>query len=148
VAAHTNLLTIAADFAQNLGRGTTFTWFGQTVGTGDLLVMPTLIGDLNMDGSVNSLDYFALTPNLGKTGRPGAPAISLATVRSTAGLFALTPNLGQSLAGLSPALASPNDGVTAPGLAPEPATLVLLGLGGVMLLGRRRVRGHRVRSQP
>jgi autotransporter-associated beta strand protein len=143
VAAHANLLTIAADYAQNTGNGTSFAWFGQTVSTGDVLVMPTLIGDLNMDGSVNSLDYFALTPNLGKTGQTwGTGDISGDGAVNSLDYFALTPNLGKTLVGLSPAFTSSSSEITT---TPEPASLVLLGLGGVMLLGRR---GRSVRSQP
>jgi hypothetical protein len=149
VAAHTNQMTIAVDFAGNIGLTFTdgaATWFGQTISSTnastDLLVMPTLIGDLNMDGAVNSLDYFALTPNLGKSEMTwGSGDLNGDGDVNALDYFALTPNLGQTVADLSPAFGGAGGNPGAPAIVsatPEPASLTLLGLGGVLLIGRRR----------
>jgi hypothetical protein len=88
-------------------------WGGQQITTAaansDLLILPTLIGDVSMNGTVDATDYFALTPNLGKS-----TGMSWGTGDITGGApngngtvdgsdyFALTPNLGKSVSGLSP----------------------------------------------
>jgi hypothetical protein len=142
VAAHPSLMTIAYDFASNIGltfTGGLATWGGQTISQAaagsDLLLLPTLIGDVNMDGTVNATDYFALTPNLGKSGQTwGTGSIAGGTPNGTGTVnatdyFALTPNLGKSVSGLSPNYEVSSGDATA---TPEPASLVLLAMAGVL----------------
>jgi hypothetical protein len=139
VAAHTTNTTVACDLAQNIST-TPFTWFGQTVNSGDVLVLPTLIGDVNMDGQVDSEDYFALTPNLGATGRTwGSGDLNGDGTVNSLDYYALTANLGKTVAGQSPNIAQPNGGAT---VTPEPASLVLLALSGLLVLGPRRRPRH------
>jgi autotransporter-associated beta strand protein len=153
VTAHSSNMTIAYDFASNVHltfSGGSATWGGQSITTGasttDLLIYPTLYGDANMDGSVNSTDVSLLIPNLGKTSGQtwgGGDFNGDAAVNST-DVSLLIPNLGKSVSGL----AAPNyevssssastGGVASPALVPEPASLALLALGGLLVLPRRR----------
>ena len=138
-------MTIAYDFASNLGltfTGGLATWGGQTISQAaadsDLLILPTLIGDVNMDGTVNATNYFALTPNLGKSGQTwGSGSVVGRAVNGTGTVdatdyFALTPNLGQSVSGLAPSYELSSGDVTA---TPEPASLGLLVVGSLALAG-------------
>jgi autotransporter-associated beta strand protein len=140
VGAHGSNMTVAYDFASNVHLtyyGGLATWGGQTItissAATDLLVLPTVYGDANMDGSVNSADLSPLIASLGKTGTWGSGDFTGdGTVNST-DVSLLIPNLGESVYALSgPGLAP--GAVTA---APEPASLALLTLGGVTLLWRR-----------
>jgi hypothetical protein len=87
---------------------------------------------------VNFTDVTALAPNLGKvsgqtwTGGDlnGDGAVNFTDVT------ALAPNLGKTIATLAaPNVAMGAGAVTA---SPEPASMVLLGLGGLLVLSRRR----------
>jgi hypothetical protein len=144
VAAHAGM-TIAYDFASNIGlnfSSGSATWGGQTISQAaagsDLLILPTLAGDLNLDGGVNFIDVTKLAPNLGMTtGQTwasgdlnGDGAVNFTDVT------ALAPNIGNAVA----TLAAPNfvigSGVAA--ATPEPGSGALLALAGLGLLGRRR----------
>jgi autotransporter-associated beta strand protein len=144
VSAHTGM-ALAYDFASNIHltfTGGSAIWGGQTIASTaaatDLLVFPTLDGDANMDGSVNSTDVSILIPNLGKAANQtwgGGDFNGDGAVNSTDVSY-LIPNLGKSVVGLSaPNIAIGPDKVMA---APEPASLLLVGLGGLLILRRRR----------
>jgi len=150
VAANSGVMTIAYDFAENLGNGSSFTWGNQTVNTGDLLLLPTIVGDVNMDGSVDSIDYGTLASNFGiNTGMSWGTGDILGGAYNGDGSVdsidygAMAANFGITVSALeaseAPSLSLSPAAVTA---TPEPASLLLLTLGGLLLLPRRR-RHHR-----
>jgi len=94
-----------------------------------------LFGDANNDGVVDASDLTAIKNNFGGSGTDDGTLIGDANddgVIDASDLTAIKNNFGESLAG----------GATA-NAVPAPASVALLGLGGVMLLPRRRPRRHR-----
>jgi autotransporter-associated beta strand protein len=150
VAAHTGTM-IAYDFASHIGlafSGGLATWGGQTItsaaASSDLLILPTLAGDLNLDGAVNFTDVSLLAPNLG---RPSGQTWANGDVNGDGAVnFADVSDLAPNLGKMASSLSSPNFELGAP-LAvittPEPSSLSLLLLGGLPVLSRRRARHAR-----
>ncbi|MEM6749730.1 MAG: choice-of-anchor tandem repeat NxxGxxAF-containing protein [Planctomycetota bacterium] len=99
-----------------------------------LLVLP---GDGNGDGVIDLLDFDILAQNFGQATAGGASAgdFNGDGVVDLLDFDVLAQNFGSS----SPA--------TLPGVAPEPASVALLGLAGPLLLRRRRRAGLRVRRR-
>jgi hypothetical protein len=108
--------------------------FGSATGlTGDeTLIRYTLFGDLDLNGTVDGTDYDTMKFYFGTTSGMTWQEGDLDYNGTVDGLDydVLKFNYGATLPA-APSLAS------APGVVPEPATLVLLGLGAVALLKRR-----------
>jgi autotransporter-associated beta strand protein len=145
--AHPGSMKIVYDFASNFGLTFTSgvaTWGGQTItsaaASSDLLILPTLAGDLNLDGAVNFADVSLLAPNLGNASGQtwangdinGDGAVNFSDVAL------LAPDLGKTVAAMPPNFEFGPAAVV--GAAPEPTSLILLALGGLWTLPRRRVR--------
>jgi hypothetical protein len=100
-----------------------------------VVVRYTLLGDTNLDGVVNAVDFNALASNFG--GDPGKTWINgdanYDGVVNTADFNALASNFNQPLA--APALG---------GLVPEPGILILAAL--IPISGRRRA--GKLKSRP
>jgi hypothetical protein len=121
-----------------------------------LEIAPALLGDCNLDGTVNFSDYLILAGNFGHTGADWDEGDFLYTGTVTfADYLALAGNFGKPSALSAAQLADmesftaqfgdelvPNaDGVGFQVVAvPEPASLGLLALAGVGILSRRRRR--------
>ncbi|MCC5829697.1 MAG: PEP-CTERM sorting domain-containing protein [Phycisphaeraceae bacterium] len=88
-------------------------------------LLGTAYGDVNLDGKVDDLDLAVLQANLGTSGGYGDGAVALGGRVDLRSAFVLFENYGFDN---SPAAAT----------IPEPASLTLLGLGGLALLRRRR----------
>jgi autotransporter-associated beta strand protein len=103
-------------------------------GTSNVLLRYTYFGDANLDGQVNTADFSAL-----------AAAFNSASGTWQTGDFnydgvvnAIDFNLLASDFGLTPIPGEPLGGQSLGALVPEPASLSLVGLGAMALLGRRR----------
>jgi autotransporter-associated beta strand protein len=130
--------------AKLIGATDTAVWGGQTVTGTDTLVMYTYGGDANLDGKINVDDYGRIDSNIG-LGTAGwyngdfnydgkVNVDDYGVIDSNIGIqgapFPTAAGLGAStLAGVS--------------AVPEPASIAILGLSAVALLGGRRRRGRR-----
>jgi hypothetical protein len=124
----------------------------QVTQSGSVFVKYTFIGDLNLDGRVDGLDFGIAQNHLNQT-TPGLADFSAAWVLGDVtlsgkvdglDLATMAENLG---AGYSQGVLDPQFipiGSTMP--VPEPATLLLLGAGGMGLLLSRRRAGCRTRT--
>ena len=124
--------------------GTAFTSFGgQPVDANSILITRALVGDANLDGTVNNTDLVALLTHYNQTGQTQATGDynGDGTVNNT-DLVALLTDYGQSLPGgmsLAPADAldpSAENFATSP--VPEPTSLSLFPLAVAALILRRR----------
>ena len=52
-----------------------------SLATGTIEILPTLLGDANLDGTVNFSDYQILLANFNQTGTSGTRGISTTTAR-------------------------------------------------------------------
>jgi hypothetical protein len=114
---------------------TPFTTFGGLpTDTNSILIAPELLGDTNIDGTVNMNDLTTVLNNLGTTQSnwtdgdfDGQPTIDLTDLND------VLNNLGSSFPNNGASIAPP-----APAPAPEPASLLLVSLTALPLLTRRR----------
>jgi autotransporter-associated beta strand protein len=152
VSTHTGM-TIAYDFANNIGLNFAngfAIWGGQTISQGDagsdLLVLPTLQGDLNMDGAVNFTDVSLFAPNLGKsTGQTwGSGDLDGDGAVNFTDVSLMAPNLGKTVAsveGAGPGFTVASSSPSNIAAAPEPVSLLLLAFGGLVVARRARRHG-------
>lgn len=92
----------------------------------------TLLGDYNNDGFVDLADYTVWRNNLGQVSLPNEDETVSPGVVDAADYQVWKDNFGQSLNGAL---------VTSPQNVPEPGSLLLLAMGGVLCCGRRLWRG-------
>jgi hypothetical protein len=110
------------------------------LGSGEIEIMFTLLGDANLDGTVNAEDYTPFSSNLGLSGVywDDGDFNYDGTVNSE-DYTAFAHNLGQtaSLAAAAGVLEGAN-GIEAN--VPEPGSFVVMGLAGMAMVRRRRRR--------
>lgn len=126
--------------------GVTGTWAGQGVDASSVLVLYTLFGDTNIDRTVNFDDLLALAQSYGATSGKdwihgdsnGDGAVNFDD------LLSLAQNYGTSVTALQASQlgsvageAFVNDFAAALSLVPEPASMLAIGLGGLVMRRRR-----------
>jgi autotransporter-associated beta strand protein len=100
---------------------------GRSIGMETVLVRKVIAGDIDMSGEVNAADYFYIDFNLDTAGGGwGAGDLDYSGETNSADYFYIDFNLGMS------------EGASMGTSIPEPATLVLLTLGGLAVVRRRR----------
>jgi autotransporter-associated beta strand protein len=100
---------------------------GRSIGMETVLVKKVIAGDIDMSGEVNAADYFYIDFNLDTAGGGwGAGDLDYSGETNSADYFYIDFNLGMS------------EGASMGTSIPEPATLVLLTLGGLAVVRRRR----------
>jgi autotransporter-associated beta strand protein len=100
---------------------------GRSIGMETVLVRKVIAGDIDMSGEVNAADYFYIDFNLDTAGGGwGAGDLDYSGETNSADYFYIDFNLGMS------------EGASMGTSIPEPATLVLLTLGGLAVIRRKR----------
>jgi autotransporter-associated beta strand protein len=100
---------------------------GRSIGMETVLVRKVIAGDIDMSGEVNAADYFYIDFNLDTAGGGwGAGDLDYSGETNSADYFYIDFNLGMS------------EGAPMGTSIPEPATLVLLTLGGLAVIRRKR----------
>jgi hypothetical protein len=114
-------------------------------GSGDTTIEYDLLGDTNLDGTVNFADLLTLAQHYGQSGADWQTGDFFYTGSvNFADLLALAQNYGQEVTGsdvleFSPSFAADwNLALAEVGAVPEPTSLGLLAIGAASLLTRRR----------
>ncbi len=130
-----------------LPAGSAFTSFGgQAVDANSIILVRALVGDSNLDGTVDNTDLVALLTHFGQSGQTQATGDfnGDGTVNNT-DLVALLTDYAQSLPGGYPIAPADVGGTAALGGAaavPEAGTMAMLVAGVPLLLRRRRNAGR------
>src|SRR5262249_34262141 len=123
----------ALGYAEASAVGITNSFFSQPVDSTTVLIRYTYLGDANLDGKVNALDFNLLATNFGSaTGKQWSQAdFNFDGQTTTADFTALASNFNLTLA--APATIA---GATLGTLVPEPASIAMLAV--LLIPGRRR----------
>jgi hypothetical protein len=157
--AHTNGngFNLAIGYADNaqlaaISAAGSYTSFGgQTVGSTTILVQMTRGADANLDGKVDGQDVSIIGTHFNKPGSGqwyfgdfdysgSCDGNDVSVLGTTFGKTSPTLSPAQLAAEFGSAFADAFEAGQASGAVPEPASLTLIGLGGIALLGRRRRR--------
>ena len=103
-------------------------FFGESVDSTTVLVKTTFGGDANLDGSVDSADYFILSTNFGNSGYWGEGDFNYDGVVDSSDYYILLTNFGES---------GFNDNPIPRGVVPEPAVIGIMVIAAA--LTRRRL---------
>ena len=105
--------------------------------SGEIEIMFTLLGDANLDGTVNSEDFTPFSANVGKNGSWDDGDFNYDGTVNSEDFTPFSPNLGQSatLAAAAGALESA-DGISLANV-PEPASAGMIMMAGLGILRRR-----------
>jgi hypothetical protein len=122
--------------ASAIGVVGTGTVAGQSVDDTTVVVRYTLLGDANLDGVVNALDFNALASGFGSSGVWSQGDSNYDGVVNTADFTAMAANFGESVS----APAAPQIGV----VVPEPLDMILLPAMGLFAVRNRRRRSARI----
>ena len=133
IAGGSGIFTSSADAAHNVGYG--------DVGAGGVSVRYTLLGDANLDGSVDFNDFLVLQNNFNQPGVFSQGDFNYSGSVDFNDFLVLQNNFNQSVTGV-PVTVTRQQVAALTAFAeanavPEPATLAVVGLGA-LLLGRRR----------
>jgi hypothetical protein len=131
VTAHRAVGTALASYALGISGTSTATWRGETVGANDVLVGYTILGDANLDGTVNFADQVAVAQHYGMSGGWQQGDFNYDGVVDFTDLVILGQNYGNSLPA-PPAFAEPVG-------VPEPSA-ALVGIVCGLIAGRTRRR--------
>lgn len=108
---------------------------GTSVPAGEVLIKYTLIGDANLDGTVNLTDLLALLNSYGQSNRDWSQGdFNYDGTVNLTDLLGLLNNYGETASPTSRVLA------TGAGVVPEPTMMGLLAMGSAGVLMRRRKR--------
>ena len=121
----------ALGYAEASAVGITTSFFGQPVDSTSVVLRYTYVGDANLDGTVNALDFNALASGFGKTGGTDwhQADFNYDGTTDTQDFAALAQNFGMTFAAPS----------QFPGaLVPEPAALAAFAIMPVLWFRRRR----------
>ncbi len=129
-----NLHKTAIGYAEASSVTSATTFFGEPIDSTTVLMRYTVLGDANLDGTVNALDFNAVATNFGSsTNREWSQGdFNYDGKTNTLDFMALATNFNQAL----PAPAAPLGLLSLGSLVPEPGTGALL-LAGCSLLFRR-----------
>ncbi|MDB5325597.1 MAG: autotransporter-associated beta strand repeat family protein [Phycisphaerales bacterium] len=127
-----SVFTSSADLSHNIGYG--------DVGSGGITVRYTLLGDANLDGSVNFNDFLVLQNNFNQPGIFVQGDFNYDGVVNFNDFLVLQNNFNQSVSGVAPGVSKAEiAAMTAfASSVPEPTSLAVLGLGAAAMLRRRR----------
>ncbi len=133
--------------ADNGGYSVHLTSFGGVpVDANSILITRALVGDSNLDGTVNNTDLVALLTHFTESGQTQATGDynGDGSVNNT-DLVALLTDYTQTLPGGFGLAPGSGSGPATPSGAPEPGSLIALGAGAALLANRRR-RSTNIRS--
>ena len=148
----TNLHKTGLGYAQasTIGAGSTF--FGQPINSSSVLVRYTFLGDANLDGTVNALDFNALANNYGNASNPNwvQGNFDYNTTVDSNDFALLAANYGQAMPSSGEAapmaMFAPQSSQSLGALVPEPGVMPVIGLLSFVLRRRRRSSLARVGS--
>ena len=127
-----SVISSSADSSHNVGYG--------DVGAGGITVRYTLLGDANLDGSVNFNDFLVLQNNFNQPGIFAQGDFNYDGTVNFNDFLVLQNNFNQSVTGIAPGVSKAEvAAMTAfASSVPEPTSLAVLGLGAAAMLRRRR----------